>query len=424
MNPKKVDELLSAQMHKAVDEYFAGLGEHLLTKAQIMNYINQKGEIVVKKKISTFAVVFAMVLLLGSVALAAGLGVFGSFMGREDHELSDLRLEKLDGLAVTLDQTQEFQLPGEKKDDETGMTDMEKALNRLAGQKGTLTLHQGYCDGHRLYYSYTLKLEKPSETVFCEGKPTGVDWGLTYPGEYAETRLHDDGADGEIAKWLTDHEESFVVRDHISVGDGAWMDGDSLMIFDSDSQWLDDTTLQGYQEVRLPEGFEAGDSLDVELPVCSYVWFIYQDAVGMKEAYEHLAENNGTGTVFVPMTIPVTGKTYDLSGELKKDDYAVSADITVSEVDVFGQVTLTGVEGWLANGGTSGDALQDTTSGFIRDYQLVAGDEVLRNVEGGLSDIVDGRYTIGLRFDLPQNTDSLALRPLGAQDASDDIPLK
>ena len=50
--------------------------------------------------------------------------------------------------------------------------------------------------------------------------------------------------------------------------------------------------------------------------------------------------------------------------------------------------------------------------------------EVLANIEGGLSDIVDGSYTIGLRFDLPKNTDSLALRPLGAQDASSDIPLK
>ncbi len=421
MNPSREDERLTQLLQRAADEYFTGIGERLRTRAQIMDAIEQKGGIVMKKKISVFAVAVAMALMLGCAALAAGLGVFGSFVGREDHELSDARLQKLEALAVTIEQTQEFALPGEAKD-EKDATDLDKALGRLAGRKCSLTLHQGYCDGYRLYYSYTLKLDAPLETVFGEGKPTGVDWDLTYPGEYADTRLHADGPDGEIAKWLTGHDTAFAVQDHIGVGDGAWMDGEPLTIFDSDSKWVDDTTLQGYQEVRLPEGFKVGDSLDVELPVLSSAWFVYQDAVGMKEAYAHDPETRGT--VFVPVTIPVTGKTAHLSGKLERDDHTASAEITVSEVDVFGRITTTGASGWVKNGAASGDALTETTDGFIRDYQLVAGDEVLPNIEGGLSDIVDGRYTIGLRFDLPKNAESLALRPVGAKDAANDIPLK
>lgn len=422
MNRNREDERLTQLLQRAADEYFTGIGERLLTRAQILNAIDSKGGIVMKKKISVFAVAVAMALMLGCAALAAGLGVFGSFVGREDHELSDVRLQKLDAFAVNLEKTQTFTLPGKKKDD-ADLTDIDKALGRFAGRECTFTLHQGYCDGYRLYYSYTLKLDRPLETVFGEGEPTGgVEWGIEFPGEFAKDRLPADGPDGEIAKWLTDHDAAFAAQDHLSAGDGAWLLDDPLNIFDSDQQWLDDTTLQGYQEVRLPEDYKAGATIDVALPIVYSTQITYQDAEGMKEAFVHEPETRGT--VFVPMTIPVTGKTASLSGKLEREDHTASAEITVSEVDVFGRVTTTGASGWVKNGAASGDALSETTDDFIRDYQLVAGDEVLPNIEGGLSDIVDGTYTIGLRFDLPKNTASLALRPVGAQDATNDIPLK
>lgn len=499
MKHERIDEKLTAQMRESVDEYFAGLGEHLMTEAQIMRYIDKKGEAVVKKRIPVMAVAFAMALLLGSVALAAGLGVFGSFTDKEDNEFRAVRLQKLDAVAVQIGQTATVRAPGERKD-EAGMTDAQKAINRQAGREYTLTLDQGYCDGHKLYYSYTLKTE-PLQTVMGEGMPTGeIEWSFVYPGESIANLWNAEDAQSGIAAWLTEHETAFVATELIGIGDGAWMDGDSLMIFDSDQAWLDGTTLTGYQEVRLPDGYQAGESVDVELNILYDTIFYYQDAEGFREAY--VRDPQSRGMISVPVTIPVNGKTSALTGTLERDGATATAGLLVSDVDISGEVVFTGVEGWLKDeatgcvdkktyaalceaAGIDGTQVLETwlrnvtlypgstdayvskvqealkalglydgeitgvldgktqqavkafqqehslggdpynwTSDAVRDYELVAGDEVLANLAGGISGIVDGSYSIEVRFDLPQSMENLALRPVGEGNAQRDIPLK
>lgn len=499
MKVKGIDEKLTVQMQKAVDEYFVGLGEHLMTEAQIMRYIDDKEKTKIKKRIPAMAVAFVATLLLGSVALAAGLGVFGSFTNHEDNELRAARLQRLDAVAVQIGQTATVRAPGEKRD-ETGMTDLEKAFNRQAGRKYTLTLDQGYCDGHKLYYSYTLKTE-PLQTVMGEGMPTGdIEWSFVYPGESVVGRWNEQDAQSNIAQWLTDHDAAFAATELIGIGDGAWMDGESLTIWDSGQTWLDATTLQGYQEVRLPDGYHAGESVDVELNILYNTIFTYQDAEGFREAY--VRDPQSRGIISVPVTIPVDGQTRALSGSLDMDGAVATVELLISDVDISGKVTFTGVEGWLKDEATGcvdkktyaalceAAGINDTptleswlrdvtlypgsedpyvskvqatlkalglydgkltgvldgktqqavkafqqehglggdpfnwTSDAVRGYALVAGDEVLQNLGGGISGIVDGSYSIEVHFDLPQSVESIALRPIGETDASNDIPLK
>lgn len=490
------DERLRRRIHAAADDCFADA--RLLPKAQIMDYIDRKEESVVKKKVSTFAVAFATVLLAGSVALAAGLGIFGRFTQRELNELSAVRLDKLDAVSVPLGATQTVTIPGTRTDD-PALTDAGKALDRMAGREIELTVDQSYCDGKKLYFSYTLKTA-PLERVLGEGMPTGIDaWELEFPGGRVANcwNWQEDETTAPVLEWFDAHEAAFAALDHIGIGDGALMDGKVLNVYDSDMQWTDETTLQGYQEVRMPEGYTASDSVTVELSVLCGTTFFYQDAEGCREAYVSDPESR---SISIPVTIPVNGKLRPLSGEIRKDGYAAKAELTVSDVDISGTVTFTGVEKWLKDEATgyvdktTFDALCDaagegdkgafeennmllpglslslpeaeeaqkllsklglyageitgvmdeetvaavkafqeekgiggdpfnTTADFISSYQLVAGDETLRDLEGAYSGIVNGSYTLWVRFDLPQDMSSLALRPSGAQDASDDIPL-
>lgn len=490
------DEKLRRRVHAAAEDCFADA--RLLPKAQIMDYIDRKEESVVKKKISTFAVAFATVLLVGSVALAAGLGIFGRFTQREMNEMSAVRLNKLDAVSVPLGVAQTVTTPGTHTDD-PALTDAEKALGRMAGREIELTVDQSYCDGKKLYFSYTLKTA-PVDCVLGEGVPTGIDaWELEFPGVRVADcwDWQEDETLASVIEWFDAHEPAFAALDHIGVGDGAWMDGKVLNVYDSDMQWIDETTLQGYQEVHMPEGYTASDSVTIELSVLCGTTFYYQDAEGWREAY---VSNPESRSIRIPVTIPVNGKLRPISGEIKKEAYAAKADLTVSDVDISGTVTFTGVEKWLKDEATgcvdkaTFDALCDaagegdkdafeknnmllpglslslpeaeetqkllaklglykgeitgvmdeatvaavkafqqekgiggdpfnTTEDFIVSYQLVAGGETLRDLDGGHTGIVDGSYTLWVRFDLPQDMSSLALRPSGAQDASDDIPL-
>lgn len=157
----------------------------------VLNYMKE-GKLM-KRNLSFVVAVITALMLLGGTALAAGLGLFAQFAQNDNTNASTVQLNLLDAVATVYDQTQTLTVDGETV---------------------TLTLHQAYCDGVRLYYTYEIK--------------------------------------GAV------------------LGDGADLaDGTPTMIYESDERELEDGTIIGYQTVELPDDVELGDALDILLPVGS-----------------------------------------------------------------------------------------------------------------------------------------------------------
>ncbi len=135
------------------------------------------------------ALAAVMTLALASGAIAVGLGLFGRLRESRVDEASYARLAHLDEAAVSIGETAVL-------DDGT-----------------ELTLEQAYCDGDRLYYSYTLAGE------------------------------------------------------NVVFGDGADLaDGTSLTIWDRGEETTDGVTY-GFQEVEMPETARPGEALSIVLTV-------------------------------------------------------------------------------------------------------------------------------------------------------------
>lgn len=135
------------------------------------------------------ALAAVMTLALAGGAVAVGLGVFGLLREGREEEMSYERLALLNEAATEIGET------------------------AALGGGVELTLEQVYCDGSRLYYSYTLAGE------------------------------------------------------HAALGDGADLaDGTSLTIWDSGEESMDGI-IYGYQEVELPEMLEPDETLSIVLTV-------------------------------------------------------------------------------------------------------------------------------------------------------------
>lgn len=211
----------------------------------------------------------------------------------------------------------------------------------------TLTLEQAYCDAGKLYFAYTL---------------TGEREGFT-------------------------------------LGDGAALpDGTTLTIWDSGAQREDGYTTRGYQEVELPPGARAGDTLDIVLTVIEWA----EDARFYR----------------VPFSVPVSRARVAV-GEAAFADYTARAELTVSAVEVYGTVSLAAPGGWPR--GSSGD--EDS----VCDYVLIADGEALYAKEAYIEEADGGRLTLSLRYDLPGSTRTLSLRPvryLSGDTADEEIALE
>ncbi len=135
------------------------------------------------------ALAAVMTLALASGAIAVGLGLFGRLRESRVDEASYARLAHLDEAAASIGETAVLD----------GGTE--------------LTLEQAYCDGNRLYYSYTL------------------------------------------------------AGDNVVLGDGADLaDGTSLTIWDRGEEMTDGVTY-GFQEVELPDTARPGEALSIVLTV-------------------------------------------------------------------------------------------------------------------------------------------------------------
>ena len=141
MNDKRIRESLNACLS---DSRFP-----LEKQWEVLERI--QGETPPMKRKIPFALVLAAVMLLamGTLAVAAGLGVFGSLSGNINSEINGARLERLDEAADPVGAGAAISVYAAEA--AADATDYERILAAQGKRTFCLTIHQAYCDGHKLY---------------------------------------------------------------------------------------------------------------------------------------------------------------------------------------------------------------------------------------------------------------------------------
>ncbi len=406
---------------QSVQQSLSGIAFADARKQQVLTKI--KGEKPMKKKLSIALVCAVLILtLLMGTALAAVLGVFGR-MNASPYDAQ--KLAHLDEAAQVMDVT----VPLEAPISETAapaLTVLDEILNRQQERRFELTLNQTYCDGQKLYYSYTLKTNG-AQRWQGEEMPSGVtEWLMEEPGKrYGDVWSNDiPGRDEEIESWLNSHESSWIAFENWSLGDGARAkNGMDLDIIGGESEMLDECTLQGWQEVLVPAELADQEELTIELSVLYGAALYHQDETGVRWA--HIAQPENRGILRIPFTVTKNGQTQHLQGEAQFAAYAAKAGLSVSDVEISGKAILKVPTEWTD---TLTDRIENTHSGdVILNYQLMADGQMLPNHGGSLHTPMDGRLEIAVTFDLPQSMNELKLIPEYAQSGlhyEEAIPLK
>lgn len=350
------------------------------------------------------ALVCALVLLLalGGAALAAGLGVFGQ--SAETNQESANRLMQLDTAASALDTTQTASAPDAPASSPAAQTVHDTMLSNLYARRFQLTLNQAYTDGRKLYYAYTLTTDAPLAQYSGEGMPSGFDsWNIAQPGTYAEhyTAYYEEDQ-LRLTTFFAEHPTGYIGHESMSLGDGADLGDVSLNILDSGETRIDERTIQGYQEVELPEGFTPEDEIEIELTILYGATMYAQDADNVYWA--HIATPENRGILRLPFTVPLNGETTVLCGALASGDYVAQATLYHSDVDISGDVIFT-----LPKGSAPANPLAQPP---IADYALVADGVAYPNLDSAIRVNDDGQYVLSLRYDLPASGASLLLAPV------------
>lgn len=354
----------------------------------------RKDEPIVKRKLSVVAIcVMVLMLALGGMALAASLGVFG--LAGRTNEQSANRLALLENRADTLNEAQTVQagdIPGEEHSPQNLY---EELLSGIYARQFELTVNQSYSDGYKLYYAYTLTTNVPLNWYTGVGAPKGIEeWYMQAQGTYAQNYTQYDEEDEQrYAAFFTAHPVGYIARETMALGDGADYEGQPLNILDSGETWVDECTLQGYQEVALPDGFDPKDgTATIQLKVMYGASVTYQDKDNVYCAHITTPENRGILPLNV--TVPVNGQTQSYSGRISTEAYSASVTIRVSDVDISGQIVFAG-----------------TTP--VLDYGLLADGVIYPNLDGAFVENENGQTVLYVRFDLPQSMDHFSLVPIG-----------
>ena len=400
----KRDELYRSVIRNAIDEELSFLDERPSLHNAIMSKI--EGEKKVKRRTSmTFVMAAALVLLLGSMAVAAGFGLFGQLRAQKVDEMSYERLGLLEDAAVVMGETRRIVVPV-REETAKPETARDQVLLSQQGREYELTLNQVYCDGRKLYYAYTLKTMGERVALY-DGEATGFErWNETYKGERFADAFDlylGEEENQRVADWLDRRESGYAVRHNAFVGDGAELpDGTNMTPIDSGNEQVDANTMTAYYEVALPVDYEVGETVEFVLTVITSDTVYAQDESG---AYSTTVMDRNN-LVEVKVSAPVTGSTSLLLGEGTADGYAARAELHVSDVDLSGSVRIEAPEDYHPEG-----------------YTLLADGVEYWNIDEWKT-YEDECHVINMRFDLPASMNEVTLMPLDPAYANEAIILK
>lgn len=391
------------KLYKALRAGLSGMDFPAARQREVLRII--KGETDMKPKKISLALVFALILtlLMAGAALAAALGVFGQLGNPYTSE----RMQKLEENSEFVNLQAVLSVPAYETASEPE-TVYDQLLRRQYGRTFDLTIHQTYSDGRKLYYSYTLRTNEAGHFQ-GEGRPSGIpEWLIEQPGKrYAEVWSNDlPGLDPKITEWLDGRESGWVAYESWGLGDGARLkDGRICEIIGSETQYVDEHTIQGYQEVMLPAGVSTEENLSIELSILYGTSLYYQDATGVYWTRIHTPANRGI--LRIPFTVGQTGRTRALSGHYQGEQYTADAEVFLSDVDVSGKVTLCCPTEW-----TEAKNNWHSSADYPIHYVLIADEKTMINLDASLHAPESGKLELTVRFDLPDKAQHLALRPV------------
>ncbi len=132
-------------------------------------------------------------------------------------------------------------------------------------------------------------------------------------------------------------QDSVGVGDGVSIADGS-PKGIPTMILDSAEEWISDTTLQGFQEVGLPEDYEVGERIVLLMSVLYSTTVYYQDNTGVYRT--GIRQSGNRGILHIPFSVTVGGSAAEKTGTLSTGDYAAHASLTFTDVTAYGEVAF------------------------------------------------------------------------------------
>ena len=377
----------------------------------VLQAIRKKEKNVVKRKTSAVLVLAVVLsLLVGGAALAVSLGVFGQSAINAENEQSIGRLQKLETAAEPYNNTQtaKSQTPAPNAA-KTPQPPYDALMARLYASSFNLTLNQAYYDGYKLYYAYTLTDDGQVGFIAGDGMPTGfTQWDSVQEGCYAAgiAMAADSAIDQQILAYFAEHPIGYIAYESMSVGDGADLNGKPLTILDSGAERIDSHTIQGFQEVELPDGFEPTNELSIDLIVSHSMHVWAQDGQNFYHAVLRTPENRGFFRL--PFSVKLNGQTETYTGSIQTRAYNAQATIRMSDVDLSGEVVFDAPE-WAA----AFEADKPMAMPFIYNYTLMADGAELPNLDGAFGTDANGQFFIRIRYDLPESLNSLTLVPTG-----------
>lgn len=367
----------------------------------------RKDESVMKRKLSV-ALVFAIVitLVVGGAAIAVGFGVFGQAGKDAANGQSAARLARLETEALSVNDTQTVEGQTAPEATAAPQTLYDAILANLYERSFQLTLNQSYCDGNKLYYSYNLSTNAPLAWYEGGAVPTGFDhWDMQESGKYIDHYTqYDEEVQRRYDAFFAEHPIGYIGRESMSLGDGADLNGQPLTILDGGETMVDDCTIQGFQEVELPEGFAPDDPIEIELSVLYGASIYYQDEDTI--SWAHIATPQNRGILRLPFTVQLNGQAEAYTGEAVTSAYSAKATIFVSDVDISGEVVFDAPK-WAE--AFEADLLMKLP--LISDYALVADGVEYVNLDGAYGVNADGQFFVRVRYDLPENAKEMTLRP-------------
>lgn len=340
-----------------------------------------KGEMNVKRKMNLGLVVaLILVLLSTTVAVAAELGLFGLLSQQEN---ADVRLPALDTAATPMGQV--FTTP----------------------EGVTVTINQAYYDGNRVFVSYAVA----GPTKFAElgeGAPDIVNYDWEKPGVIYSNEIFDSsGAGQQLASWLDGSAERWgkistvYISDNMEMADGTDMNiigGGDEDVYQADGSYIN------WKECEVPAD-KASDEITVCLSVFTNERTYYQTADSLCYSYGGITQRSQ-----FPITIRKAA-VQEMTGTGKGTDWTAEATLTLSAVDLKGEIIVEGPAGWTdiwtkwENPGQLD---------YINDWKLYVGGVQADgyNLDGSVWTLADGKVAFGVCYKLDSTGAEIKLAPV------------
>ncbi len=386
-----------------------------------------RGGIKVKRKMSAaLASVMVLMLMMIGAAVAASLGVFGQF---GDDEVNGQKLQNLENVSTTYGETQTVQpLAAAGAQAPEAKNVYAQILQHQNERTFDFTLEQAHFDGKKIYISYTFVKPADWEIVLGEGVPSGdIPWDIQEQGKtYGEVYSHaDPDLNIKINEYLNTHDGAYVMFDYAGPSDGFYLSDESdLNITDSGSKVLADGKIQGYGEYEgIPQALGGADSVEASVHILYGTEIVYQDASGYKVAY--VSNPADRGIKDIRFTILRDGKTLTRAGEAAFERYSAKAELTISQVDISGTLTMKCPEEWTRVWTEMGEF--KASEDYVYDYALYADGKPCKGTSAGVMVTAPDQLELSLRYDLPASYQELTLRPVymrSGEKAEEDIAIK